>query len=72
VRYWGAFEWVMAIVSTALGAFMVWAFFMVGYTLVAEAKCLEAGYPRSAVTWNLRQYCMNLEGSVTVKVEEIE
>jgi hypothetical protein len=41
-------------------------------TLVTEAKCLERGYPKSAVTWNLKGYCLNLDGSVTVKVDSVE
>lgn len=40
--------------------------------LNAQAQCLEKGYPRSEVTWNLKKYCMNLEGTVTVRVDEID
>lgn len=44
---------------------------MLPVTLAAEAQCLERGYPRAAVTWNFRRYCMNLDGSVTVKVDSL-
>jgi hypothetical protein len=51
----------------------------VGYTifvwapvyLYAEAKCLEKGYPKANVSVGLSRYCMNLDGSVTVKVDKI-
>jgi hypothetical protein len=37
-----------------------------------KAECLEAGYPRSYVTYNFKRYCANLQGSVTVKVEKLK
>jgi len=40
--------------------------------LYAEAKCLEKGYPKSEVTVGLETYCMNLGGTVTVKVDKIK
>ena len=39
--------------------------------LYVESKCLESGYPKSAVDWKLRGYCMNLEGTVTVSVQRV-
>ena len=39
--------------------------------LYTEAKCLEKGYPKSKVSVGLSRYCMNLEGTVTVKVDRI-
>ena len=42
------------------------------YAAHTEAQCLERGYPKSAVTWNFKQYCMNLDGSVTVRVDALE
>jgi hypothetical protein len=41
-------------------------------SLRAEAKCLDRGYPKAYVTWNLNEYCSNLEGSVTVRVEALQ
>ena len=37
----------------------------------ADAECLRNGYPESRVTIGLERYCMNLDGSVTVKVEKL-
>jgi hypothetical protein len=39
-------------------------------SMYTEAECLRNGYPKSAVTVGLERYCMNLDGSVTVKVEK--
>lgn len=36
----------------------------------AKAKCLEQGYPRASITWNLQRYCINLDGVITVKVDK--
>jgi len=41
-------------------------------TLVVERQCLQAGYPKSTIDYTLTGYCMNLEGTVTVKVQEIK
>lgn len=40
-------------------------------SLAASAGCLAKGYPKSAVTWDFKKYCMNLEGTVTVDVEAL-
>ena len=40
--------------------FVAVAFSMIVYlptALFTEGQCLERGYPKSAVTWNLRRYC---------------
>lgn len=39
--------------------------------LYTDAECLRAGYPRSAVSVGLERYCLNLEGSVTVRVDKV-
>jgi hypothetical protein len=46
-------------------------FVYIPVTSVAEEKCLERGYPKASVTWNLKRYCTNLDGSVTIKVEQL-
>lgn len=38
---------------------------------IAEASCLEKGYPSYSLTWDLRTFCKSLDGSVTVSVQEI-
>jgi len=40
--------------------------------VISEAKCLEKGFPRSKVTYTGKAYCLNLDGSVTVRVEEVK
>ena len=37
--------------------------------LYTEAECLAKGYPKYAVSVGLERYCVNLDGSVTVKVD---
>lgn len=44
---------------------------IVPFTLHTQAQCLESGYPEARVTWKLDRYCMNLDGTVTVKVDKI-
>jgi hypothetical protein len=41
-------------------------------SLYADMKCAEIGYPKSKVTLDLSRYCMNLDGSVTVKMEKLK
>lgn len=47
-------------------------FVMLPVAFYADAKCKAAGYPRGEVTILLDSYCMNLDGSVTVKVEKLK
>jgi hypothetical protein len=57
----------------SLGLVFFYAFFIaLPTTLLAEEKCLADGYPKAHVTWNLKRYCSNLDGSVTVKVEKLK
>ena len=39
--------------------------------LSAEAECLRKGYPKAAISIGMERYCMNLDGSITVKVEKL-
>lgn len=39
-----------------------------GFITYNEAKCLEMGYPKTAVTWNFKAYCIDLTGSVITRV----
>lgn len=43
---------------------------VVPVTLYTEAQCLERGFPEARVTWKFDRYCMNLDGTVTVRVEK--
>ena len=37
-----------------------------------QKSCLDAGYPKSEMTWDFEGYCLNLEGVVTGKVEKLQ
>ena len=47
-------------------------FVVIPVQLVAESKCLAAGYPAAKVTISLDTYCVNLDGVVTNKVVKVE
>ena len=38
--------------------------------LYTDAECLREGYPESRITVGMERYCMNLDGSVTVRVDK--
>lgn len=58
---------VMVILLVLGYTILVWA----PVSLYYEAKCLEKGYPESRVSVGLVGYCMNLDGTVTVKVDRL-
>ena len=39
--------------------------------MIAHKTCLEAGYPEVRTTWDYDNYCINLTGDVTVKVDKL-
>ncbi len=41
-------------------------------SLSVDRQCLQSGYPHSKIDYHLDGYCMNLEGTVTVKVEKVK
>lgn len=54
-------------------AFMVYVLFVVmPVALYTHAECLRNGYPKHAVSVDLQRYCMNLDGTVTVKVDKLK
>lgn len=59
---------VIAVLFFGLMAFLLLVWLPV--SLVAEKTCLEAGYPKASVTYDLSVYCSNLDGNVTVKVDK--
>lgn len=66
------FEGYLVVLMTIVGAFMLFMIFIFApVAMNAEARCLEAGYPEFRVTWKLDKYCMNLDGTVTVKVDKL-
>ena len=56
---------------------MAFALFIYGVAMIpvaalADKKCIEAGYPKSRVTWDFEAYCITLEGAVTVPVVKMK
>lgn len=41
-------------------------------SLYVDQKCAQQGFPKSKVTVDLTGYCMNLDGSVTIKMEQVK
>lgn len=61
---------VLAILLVPVVLFLLYYVFVVSPILLyTEAQCLRQGYPKANVTVGLERYCMNLTGSVTVKVD---
>jgi len=60
----------MCVLSVAVLIGMVAVYVPAG--LRAEAKCLSMGYPKATVTYKLDAYCLNLNGTITVRVEPIK
>lgn len=72
MKYWGFIDWIAAIFLSIMGLFILALLFvMLPATLSAEAACFEKGYPKAEVTWNLKRYCINLQGTVTVDVAKL-
>ena len=44
---------------------------MAPVSIYTDAKCLEKGYPDFRVTIGLEKYCMNYDGSITMKVDKL-
>jgi hypothetical protein len=66
-----AFE-IFAFVVACLVLFLLYMLFAVmPVAMRTQQLCLERGYPNSEVTWNLEQFCTNLQGTVTVKVDKL-
>lgn len=59
---------VVVILSVAV---LMLLFVYVPVRLYTDAECLRMGYPKSAVTVGLERYCMNLDGTVSVRVERV-
>lgn len=63
---------IFPIIFTLLAFLLVAAMALAVVSAYADMKCAEAGYPNSKVTINFASYCMNLDGSVTVKMERLK
>ena len=40
------------------------------FSLIAEKRCLEAGYPHTSFTYDFDIYCSTLQGDVSIKLEK--
>lgn len=62
------------LIITILILFMLFAaytlFIWGPMNIYAEATCLSKGYPEYKVSANLKIYCINLNGTTTVKVDK--
>jgi hypothetical protein len=47
---------ILTIVAICIAAFLLCVVLPMG--AVAKAQCLEAGWPRAQITWNLHRYCI--------------
>ena len=55
----------------ALALFCLYVtFIFVPVVFYTEAECLRNGYPEARVSIGLSRYCMNLDGTVTVRVDK--
>lgn len=68
------------VLAVGAGLFILWILLVAVWVMVAvmpvdmiaEHKCLDAGYPEHKTDVFLNTYCMTLDGLVKVRVEEIE
>ena len=73
MRYWDLGDWIIAIGSTFFVVLIGLVLLVyIPTAIVTEGRCLEGGYPNSAVTWNLKKYCMKMQGTVSVKVDSLD
>lgn len=65
-------EIVFKVVTAIVAVFVLWTFSLLPVAFIAQAKCLEKGYPESRVVWNYKTYCVNLDGAVVGKVVTVK
>ena len=66
-------DYIIYAVLIVTSGFCLYAFLvLMPVSLYAKAKCLEAGYPKSSVTWNLHAYCIGLDGSTRTEVQKLK
>lgn len=64
--------WLLVLFCTPLVLFLCWLLFvLLPVALWTEQQCLAKGMPNASVTIMLDRYCLNLDGSVTVRVEKL-
>ena len=63
-------SYTLAAIGIAFGIFMLYLVFVhMPVQMYTEIQCLRQGYPKYSVAANLEAYCMNLEGTITIKVK---
>lgn len=64
------FSWFAVAVLAAVALFVLYTMLIfTPVSIYTQAECLRKGFPKHAVSVGLERYCMNLDGSVTVKVD---
>ena len=67
------FSTIALVVAAYIVAFLIFLmFWILPHVILADALCLEKGFPKASVTYSGRMYCLSLDGSVRVLVEEVK
>ena len=68
---WRLGDVVIGVLAVFLMLVICWSVvFVVAYAGV-QKRCLEAGYPRVEITWDLSGYCVTLDGDTRAVVEPL-
>jgi len=63
-------ETIIILLFAPIILFMLYTLFIwIPVDLNTQSKCLTQGYPEHRTSIGLEQYCMNLDGSITVRVK---
>lgn len=60
----------MKIIEISVAIFVIYILLWAAIGAKTQADCLNQGYPKSDVTYKFDGYCMNLSGSITVRVDK--
>lgn len=75
IEFWERF--IIVVFITALSALFVLLLVLIASvpyfvrTAAVTKVCLERGFPRAVVTWDFSGYCATLDGTTTVRIEQI-
>ena len=61
----------LVFLTTIVLFFFYMIIFVAPVSFYTQAECLRNGYPKAKVSIGLERYCMNLDGTVTVRVEKV-
>jgi len=66
-------KYIFIAIGVSFPLFCLYTIFIWGpVNIYTEAKCLKAGYPEHRVSVGLEMYCLNLQGDVTVNVDQLK